>query len=63
MMRLEHLRVVSALAVAGALTWGGFTAHASDPQQDNQGQDDQGGKRPRTVFVIAMVPIHVERVW
>ena len=54
MMRLKHLRVVSAFAVAGALAWGGFTAHASDPQQDNQGQDDQGGTRPRTVFVIAM---------
>jgi hypothetical protein len=45
---------VSAFAVAGALAWGGFTAHAWDAQQNGQGQDDQGGKRPSTVFVIAM---------
>ena len=48
MVQMRHPWPACALALAGALVWGGLTAHADD----RQGNDDQG--RKRAVFVIAM---------
>jgi hypothetical protein len=50
-MRMTDRWTVGALAIAGALAWGGFTAHA-DREKDRRGGDDHDGRRK--VFVIAM---------
>ncbi len=51
MVRMTQQLSAGMLALAGALTWGGFTAHADRPRDD---QDDRHDRRSRTVFVIAM---------
>jgi hypothetical protein len=48
MMQMRYPRYAGALAIAGALAWGGLTAHADDRTEDH----GEGPKR--TVFVIAM---------
>jgi len=49
----KYQRVVCALALAGALGWGGFPVHADgrDNESKDRRDDDQ---RVKTVFVIAM---------
>ena len=48
MIQMKHQWSAGAAAIAGALIWGGLTAHA-----DHRGDDRDEGHR-RTVFVIAM---------
>ena len=50
-MRMTHRWTTGAVAVAGVLAWGGFTAHA-DRETDRRDGDDHDGRRK--VFVIAM---------
>ena len=49
MLQMKHQMSVCALAMAGALAWGGFAAHADG--RDDDRRDDQ---RVKKVFVIAM---------
>jgi len=52
MERIRFQMSACALAIAGALAWGGLTAHA-----DHNGAKDHGpgeGRRGRTIFVVAM---------
>ncbi|HEY2907514.1 MAG TPA: alkaline phosphatase family protein [Vicinamibacterales bacterium] len=51
MFRIRQQLSACALATACALTWGGFTAHADDRQDDH---GDQHGPRARKVFLVAM---------
>jgi phosphatidylinositol-3-phosphatase len=50
-MRMTHRWTMGAVAIAGVLAWGGFTAHA-DRERDRRDGDDHDGRRK--VFVIAM---------
>jgi hypothetical protein len=49
MFQMRHQLFVGAVAIAGMLAWGGFTAHADHDRRDG---DDHEGRRK--VFVIAM---------
>ena len=51
MFRMKQQVCASALALASALTWGGFTAHADHRRDD---RDDRHDQRVKTVFLIAM---------
>jgi hypothetical protein len=50
-MRMTHRWTMGAVAIAGVLAWGGFTAHA-DRENDRRDGDNHDGRRK--VFVIAM---------
>ena len=52
MFHPKYQRVMCALALAGALGWGGFPVHADG--RDSDRRDDDHGQRVKTVFVIAM---------
>ena len=51
MFQTKHQLSACALALASALTWGGFTAHADHGRDD---RDDRHDRRARKVFVIAL---------
>jgi phosphatidylinositol-3-phosphatase len=51
MFRTRHQVSAVALALACALTWGGFAARADQRRDD---RDDRDGRRARAVFLIAM---------
>ena len=51
MLQMKYQLSVCALALSGALAWGGFTAHADHRRDD---RDDRHDQRARKVFVIAM---------
>jgi hypothetical protein len=50
-MRMTHRWTMGAVAIAGVVAWGGFTAHANR-DRDRRDGDDHDGRRK--VFVIAM---------
>ena len=52
MFHPKYQRVMCALALAGALGWGGFPVHADG--RDDDRRDDDHDQRVKTVFVIAM---------
>ena len=54
MRQTRSSTAVCALTLAGALAWGTFAAVHADHDQNDQGDQDGGGSRPRKVFVIAM---------
>jgi phosphatidylinositol-3-phosphatase len=53
MLHRKYQRVMCALALAGALGWGGFPIHADGRDDDSKGRRDDD-QRVKTVFVIAM---------
>ena len=53
MFQMKHQVSACALAVASAVTWGSFTAHA-DRKDDRKDPDDRQEHRARKVFVVAM---------
>jgi hypothetical protein len=54
MLQMRYQVPACALALASALAWGGFTAHADHRRDDRDDHHEQEGKRGRKVFVIAM---------
>ena len=54
MFQPKYQWFVCSLALAGALAFGGFAVHADGRDDDHQGNDDDGGGRVKTVFVVAM---------
>ncbi len=53
MFQMKHQVSACALAVASAVTWGSFTAHA-DRKDDRKDPNDRQEHRARKVFVVAM---------
>jgi hypothetical protein len=51
MFQMRHQVSACAVAVAAALTWGGFTAHADHRRDDRDEGHEQHGRR---VFIVAM---------
>jgi hypothetical protein len=54
MFQKRHQLSACVFALASALTWGGFTAHADHKRDDRDDRDDRHDRRSRKVFVIAM---------
>ena len=53
MFQMKHQVSACVLAVASAVTWGSFTAHA-DRKDDRKDPDDRQEHRAKKVFVVAM---------
>ena len=53
MLKMKYQLSVCALALSGAVSWGGFAAHAEDRKGDRD-DDRNEGRHVKKVFVIAM---------